>query len=74
MEYCHRHDTPSPILIPAPLTPIFVRPPDTPHREMAQVHRTHTDVAMLAAQIAQLINEDNKDTIKVPAPPFIPSE
>ena len=40
---------------------------------MAQVHHTHTDVAMLAAQIAQLINKDNKDTIEVPAPPFIPA-
>ena len=35
MEYCHGHDSPDPILVPAPVTPIFVRPPDAPHREMA---------------------------------------
>ena len=53
MEYCHGHDTPNPIPIPAPVAPIFVRPPATPqHREMARVHLTHVDVATLAAQIA----------------------
>ena len=31
MEYCHGHDTPDPIPVPALLTPIFVRPPATPH-------------------------------------------
>ena len=31
MEYCHGHNSPDPILVPAPLTPVFVRPPATPH-------------------------------------------
>ena len=44
-----------------------------PHREMAQVCLVHVDVAALAAQIARLVNEDHEDTIKVPAPPFIPA-
>ena len=73
MEYCHGHDSPDPIPVPAPITPVFVRPPEAPHREMAQVHLAHADVATLAAQIARLVNEDHKDTIKVPAPPFIPA-
>ena len=72
MEYCHGHDSPDPIPIPALLTPVFVRPPNAPHQEMAQVHFAHADVAALVAQIAQLVNEDNEDTIEVPAPPFIP--
>ena len=73
MEYCHGHDTPNPIPIPAPVAPIFIRPPNTPHREMAQVRLAHTDVAALAAQIARLVNKDHEDTIEVPAPPFIPA-
>ena len=73
MEYCHGHDSPDPILVPAPIAPVFVRPPDVPHREMARVRLAHVDVTTLAAQIARLINEDNKDTIEVLAPPFIPA-
>ena len=73
MEYCHGHDSPEPVPIPAPLTPVFVRPPDAPHREMAQVCLAHADVAALVAQIAQLVNEDDEDTVEVLAPPFIPA-
>ena len=73
MEYCHGHDSPDPIPIPAPVAPIFVRPPDTPHTEMAQVRLAHADVAALAAQIARLVNEDHEDTIEILAPPFIPA-
>ena len=40
---------------------------------MAQVCLAHADVAMLAAQIARLVNKDNKDTVEVLAPPFIPA-
>ena len=40
---------------------------------MARVCIAHADIAALVAQIAQLIHEDNKDTVKVPAPPFIPA-
>ena len=40
---------------------------------MARVRLAHVDVTTLAAQIARLINEDNKDTIEVLAPPFIPA-
>ena len=39
---------------------------------MARVRLAHADVAALAAQIAQLVNKDNEDTVEVPAPPFIP--
>ena len=28
---------------------------------------------MLAAQIARLVNKNDKDTVEVPAPPFIPA-
>ena len=73
MEYCHGHDSPNPILIPAPVAPVFVQPPNTPHSKMARVHLTLADIAVLAAQIARLVNEDHKDTVKVPAPPFIPA-
>ena len=73
MEYCHGHKSPDPIPIPAPVAPVFVQPPDAPHREMAQVHLAHADIATLAAQIARLVNEDHEDTIKVPAPPFVPA-
>ena len=42
MEYCHGHDTPDPILIPAPVAPVFIQPPATPpHREMARVRLAH---------------------------------
>ena len=73
MEYCHGHNSPDPILIPAPIAPVFVRPPDAPHADMARVCLAHADVAVLAAQIARLVNEDNEDTIEVPAPPFVPA-
>ena len=73
MEYCHGHDSPDPVPVPAPLTPVFVRPPDAPHQEMAQVCLTHADIATLAAQIARLVNKDDEDTVEVPAPPFIPA-
>ena len=73
MEYCHGHESPDPIPVPAPIAPIFVQPPDAPHANMARVRLAHADVAALAAQIAQLVNEDHKDTIEVPAPPFIPA-
>ena len=74
MEYCHGHDSSDPLPIPAPLTPIFVRPPNVPaHREMARVRLAHADVTVLAAQIARLVNEDNEDTVEVLAPPFIPA-
>ena len=40
---------------------------------MAQVHLAHADVTVLAAQIAQLVNKNDEDTVEVPAPPFIPA-
>ena len=73
MEYCHGHESPDLIPVPAPVSPVFVRPPNVPHREMARVCLAHADIAALAAQIARLVNEDHKDTIEVPAPPFIPA-
>ena len=74
MEYCHRHDTPNPIPIPALVAPVFVQPPAMPpHREMARVCLVHADITVLAAQIARLVNENDKDTVEVPAPPFIPA-
>ena len=73
MEYCHGHDSPDPIPIPAPVAPVFIRPPSAPHTEVARVRLAHADVAALAAQIARLVNEDHEDTVEVPAPPFIPA-
>ena len=40
---------------------------------MAQVCGPHTEAAVLAAQIACLIREDNEDIIEIPEPPFYPT-
>ena len=73
MEYCHGQNSLDPVLIPAPRSPIFVPPPATSARGMAQVCGPHTEAAVLAAQIACLIREDNEDIIEIPEPPFYPT-
>ena len=73
MEYCHRYDTADPLLVPSLLTPIFVWPPAAPDQELAHIHHTHANTAALAAQIARLICENNKDTVEVLAPLFVPT-
>ena len=73
MEYCHGQNSFDPVLIPAPRPPIFVPPPAASARGMAQVCGPHTEAAVLAAQIACLIREDNEDIIEIPEPPFYPT-